>query len=134
MNARIGHVTDARDTRPAFGILYRRYQDTRPSFLRVQADSIEAAMSALTAHVGNTQYVVTSVRPEGVSPEERITWTTETLRSGVALEVASDDHGAMGVPGTWHRVRQGDRVSRPTRNRGDALRQFQHQVRLTSGA
>lgn len=30
MNARIGHVTDVQDTRPAFGILYRRYQDTRP--------------------------------------------------------------------------------------------------------
>lgn len=62
MNARIGHVTDVRDTRPAFGILYRRYQDTRGSFLRVQADSVEGAMAALTAHVGNTNYVVTSIR------------------------------------------------------------------------
>lgn len=63
-----------------------------------------------------------------------MTWTTETLRAGIALEVASDDHGTMGVPGTWHRVRQGDRVSHPTRNRGDALRLFQRRVRLVSGA
>jgi hypothetical protein len=61
-------------------------------------------------------------------------WTTETLRSGIALEVASDDHGLMGTPGTWHRVRQGDRVSHATRNRGDALRLFQRRVRLASGA
>ena len=59
MNTRIGHVTDARDNRPAFGILYRRYQDTRSNFLRVQADSMELAMIGLTAHVGNTQYTVT---------------------------------------------------------------------------
>lgn len=64
MDARIGHVTDVRDTRPAFGILYRRYQDTRPSFLRVQANDAQDAVIALTAHVGNTQYVVTSIRPE----------------------------------------------------------------------
>ncbi|GCD46140.1 hypothetical protein [Streptomyces paromomycinus] len=62
--ARVGHVTDIHDARPAFGILYRRYQDTRSSFVRVQADNAEAAMAALTAHVGNTQYVVTSIRPE----------------------------------------------------------------------
>lgn len=61
-------------------------------------------------------------------------WITETLRSGIALEVASDDHGLMGTPGTWHRVRQGDRVSHATRNRGDALRLFQRRVRLVSGA
>jgi hypothetical protein len=61
-------------------------------------------------------------------------WTTETLRSGIALEVASDDHGLMGTPGTWHRIRQGERVSPPTRNRGDALRLFQRQVRRASGA
>ncbi|MFF3140850.1 hypothetical protein ACFVRU_03700 [Streptomyces sp. NPDC057927] len=64
MGPRIGHVTDVRDTRPAFGILYRRYQDTQSSFLRVQADNGDAAMTALTAHVGNTNYVVTSIRPE----------------------------------------------------------------------
>ena len=61
-------------------------------------------------------------------------WTTETLRSGIALEVASDDHGLMGTPGTWYRVRQGDRVWPATRNRGDALRLFQRRVRLASGA
>lgn len=61
MNARIDHVTDVRDTRPAFGILYRRYQDTRNSFLRVQEDNVEDAMAALTEHVGNTYYAVTSI-------------------------------------------------------------------------
>lgn len=60
-------------------------------------------------------------------------WTTETLRSGIALEVASDDRGIMGVPGTWHRVRQGERLSQPTRSRGDALRLFQRRVRLAQG-
>ncbi|MFB7114093.1 hypothetical protein [Streptomyces sp. NPDC056291] len=64
MSARIGHVVDVRDTRPAFGITYRRYQDPRSSFVRVQADDVEHAMTALTAHVGNTRYVVTSIRPE----------------------------------------------------------------------
>jgi hypothetical protein len=64
MEARIDHVVDVRDTRPAFGITYRRYQDTRSSHLRVQADDVDAAMAALTAHVGNTYYVVTSIRPE----------------------------------------------------------------------
>jgi hypothetical protein len=63
-----------------------------------------------------------------------MTWTTETLRSGIALEVASDDFGTMGVPGTWYRVRQDDLVSRATRSRGDALRLFQRKVRLTQGA
>ncbi|WP_030248272.1 hypothetical protein [Streptomyces sp. NRRL S-455] len=61
-------------------------------------------------------------------------WTTETLRSGIALEVASDDHGTMGVPGTWYRVRRGARVSVATRNRGDALRLFQRRVRVASKA
>ena len=61
-------------------------------------------------------------------------WTTETLRSGIALEEASDDRGLMGAPGTWYRVRQGSRIALTTRNRGDALRLFQRQVRLVSGA
>ncbi|MEU1037641.1 hypothetical protein [Streptomyces sp. NPDC005907] len=60
-------------------------------------------------------------------------WTRETLRSGVELETASDDFGAMGTPGTWYRVRQGERVSHPTRSRGDALRHFQRRVRLAQG-
>lgn len=63
MDARIDHVTDARDTRPAFGITYRRYCDVRSSHVRIQADDQEAAMAALTTYVGSTQYVVTSVRP-----------------------------------------------------------------------
>lgn len=64
MGARIDHVVDVRDTRPAFGITYRRYQDVRSSFVRVQAKDAQEAVSALTAHVGGTQYVVMSVRPE----------------------------------------------------------------------
>lgn len=64
MDARIDHVVDVRDTRPAFGITYRRYQDTRSSHVRVQADNVEHAMQALTEYVGNTYYVVTSIRPE----------------------------------------------------------------------
>lgn len=64
MDARIDHVVDARDTRPAFGIAYRRYQDVRSSFVRVQADDAQEAVRALTAYVGNTYYVVMSVRPE----------------------------------------------------------------------
>jgi hypothetical protein len=64
MNARIGHVTDVQDTRPAFGITYRRYQDTRASFLRVQAHDAQGAVGALMAHVGNAQFVVVSIRPE----------------------------------------------------------------------
>jgi hypothetical protein len=67
MNARIGHVVDIRDTRPVFGITYRRYSDPRNSFLRVQADDAQDAMRALTAHVGSTQYAVTSIRSEGLA-------------------------------------------------------------------
>lgn len=61
-------------------------------------------------------------------------WKTETLRSGVALDVHSDDRGTMGVPGTWYRVRQGSKVALTTRNRGDALRLFQRRAFLASGA
>jgi hypothetical protein len=64
MKARIDHVTDVRDTRPAFGITYRRYSDVRTSHVRIQADSIESARSALTEYIGNNQYAVTSIRPE----------------------------------------------------------------------
>ncbi|MER7487961.1 hypothetical protein ABTY20_19045 [Streptomyces sp. NPDC126497] len=62
MNARIGHIVDARDTRPAFGISYRRFQDVRPSFVRVQAGNAEQAVAALTGHVGSNQYAVLSIR------------------------------------------------------------------------
>ncbi|GGY89002.1 hypothetical protein CP967_31380 [Streptomyces nitrosporeus] len=61
-------------------------------------------------------------------------WTTEILRSGIAVDVASDDRGTLGVPGTWHRVRQGSTILLTTRNRGDALRRFQHLAFRTSGA
>jgi hypothetical protein len=64
MEARIGHVTDARDTRPAFNVMYRRYSDTRSSLLRVQAKDAREAMHALTQHVGNLHYVVSSIREE----------------------------------------------------------------------
>lgn len=64
MDARVGHVTDSRDTRPAFGITYRRYSDVRSSHVRIQADNGDHAMQALTEYIGNTQYVVTSIRPE----------------------------------------------------------------------
>lgn len=64
MDARIDHVTDSRDTRPAFGIIYRRYSDTCSSHVRIQEDSIEHAMRALTECIGNTHYVVLSIRQE----------------------------------------------------------------------
>ncbi|HEY6117123.1 MAG TPA: hypothetical protein VI172_14320 [Candidatus Dormibacteraeota bacterium] len=64
MEARIGHVTDARDTRPAWGITYRRYVDVRSSHVRIQADNVEQAMAALADYIGNNQYAVTSIRPE----------------------------------------------------------------------
>jgi hypothetical protein len=65
MEARIDHVTDARDTRPAWGIRYRRYSDVTFSYLRIQADNVEDAVAALTRHLGNTYYVVNSVRQIG---------------------------------------------------------------------
>jgi hypothetical protein len=53
-------------------------------------------------------------------------WTTETLRSGVAIDTAYDHRRELAsVPGTWYRVRQGDVLILTTRNRGDALRRFQ---------
>lgn len=129
MNARIDHLTDARDTRPAFQITYRKYTDTRADFIRIQADNIEHAMRALTDHIGNTQYAVLSIRPE--TP----VWITEAeSESGVTREFFSDDHGLLGVPGTWYRVRQGSGLLLTTRNRGDALRLFQRQAQATTKA
>ena len=61
MEARIDNVTDARDTRPTFGILYRRYTDIKPSYLVVQADNDTSAMLALARYVGNNQYVASSI-------------------------------------------------------------------------
>jgi hypothetical protein len=45
-----------------YEILYRRYADVRNSFLQVRAGSVEAAMYALTVHVGDFHYTVTSIR------------------------------------------------------------------------
>lgn len=68
MKARIDHVTDARDTRPAWGITYRRYSDVRNSHVRVQADDLDAALVALAEYIGNNQYAVTAIRAEGGEP------------------------------------------------------------------
>lgn len=68
MEARFGHVTDARDTRPAWGITYRRYVDVRNSHVRVQADNLDAALAALAEHIGNNQYAVIAIRPEDGEP------------------------------------------------------------------
>ncbi|MFJ4916080.1 hypothetical protein [Streptomyces sp. NPDC088726] len=64
MNARIDHVVDVLDTRPAFGITYRLYSDTRSSHVRIQADNFDHAMQALMEYIGNAQYVVLSARQE----------------------------------------------------------------------
>lgn len=62
MNARIDHVTDARDTRPAFGITYRLWSEPKARFSRVQADNVESAVAALRPYVGHARYSVTSIR------------------------------------------------------------------------
>lgn len=64
MKARIDHVTDARDTRPAWGITYRRFVDVRNSHVRVQADDLDSALAALAEYIGNNQYAVTAIYPE----------------------------------------------------------------------
>jgi len=57
-------------------------------------------------------------------------WETETTRAGITLESLSDDLGTLGVPGTWYRVSDGtERGLLVTRQRGDALRNFQRRVR-----
>lgn len=68
MEARIGHVTDARDTRPAWGITYRRYVDVKSSHVRVQADDLDAALAALAEYIGNNQYAVTAIYAEAGEP------------------------------------------------------------------
>lgn len=70
MEARIGHVTDARDTRPAWGITYRRYVDVRSSHVRIQADNVEQALGALAEYVGSNQYAVTAIYAEASEPTE----------------------------------------------------------------
>ncbi|MFJ3084426.1 hypothetical protein ACIPJG_32380 [Streptomyces halstedii] len=61
-------------------------------------------------------------------------WTTEILRSGIAIDTAYDHRMELAtVPGTWYQVRQGDAVTLTTRNRGDALRRFQRLAFRASG-
>lgn len=69
-----------------------------------------------------------------LTEEAEQNWITETTRSGITMDTFSDDRGVLGVPGTWHRVQRGSDLLLTTRNRGDALRLFQRQVRLASGA
>jgi len=64
MEARIGHVADARDARPAWGITYRRYVDVTNSHVRVQADDLDSALAALAEYIGSNQYAVTAIYPE----------------------------------------------------------------------
>ncbi|MEU8829362.1 hypothetical protein [Streptomyces sp900116325] len=84
MDARIDHVTDSRDTRPAFQVTYRRYVDTRNDFIRIQADNVHHAMQALTKHIGNTQYVVSSIRQE--VPQVPAIAPTETQEDEMGAE------------------------------------------------
>ncbi|MER8266508.1 hypothetical protein ABT007_20170 [Streptomyces griseus] len=77
---------------------------------------------------------ITHVTDVQAKRAEALSWATEILRSGVAMDVASDDLGTLGVPGTWHRVRRGSTVLLTTRNRGDALRRFQRLAFRASGA
>lgn len=60
--ARIDHVTDVRDTRPVFLLVYRKYSDTRPSSITIQADNDQHAVGALVGHLGTTQMAVLSLR------------------------------------------------------------------------
>jgi hypothetical protein len=62
MEARIGHVTDSRDTRPTFGIMYRKYSDTRSSWIVIQADNGDHAMQELRTHLGTPHYVAMTIR------------------------------------------------------------------------
>ncbi|MFF1417576.1 hypothetical protein [Streptomyces sp. NPDC058280] len=105
---------------------------TAPGFVAVRHDDKSVQVQCYPARFVTPAEAELST--EGQSGKGRMSWTTETLRSGIAFDVASDDHGTMGVPGTWHRVRQGSDVLLTTRNRGDALRLFQRRVRLVSGA
>lgn len=61
MEARVGHVTDARDRRPRYGIRYRMYSDVKFSYLHVQADNAQEAMRAFARHVGGKYYIVSSL-------------------------------------------------------------------------
>lgn len=83
-------------------------------------------ISFLTVH--RTYFLIknpTNEKEVFMAIDNELKWTVEMTRVGVELETVSDDFGILGTPGTWHRVRQGERVSQPMRNRGDALRKFQ---------
>lgn len=62
MEARIDPVTDVRDTRPTFGITYRRWSDTRASHATIQANNLEHAVGALADQIGNYRFSVTAAR------------------------------------------------------------------------
>lgn len=62
MDARIDHVTDVRDTRPAFLLVYRKYADVRPSSIVIQANNDQHAVGALIEHLGTHHVVVISLR------------------------------------------------------------------------
>jgi len=61
MNARISFITDARDARPALNITYREWSSPISSNIRVQANSEDEAVKALTDYVGNKYYSVISI-------------------------------------------------------------------------
>lgn len=62
MNVRVGHVTDVRDTRPTFQLIYRKYSGVSPGCFVAQADRAEDAVGALQEHLGTWQFVVISLR------------------------------------------------------------------------
>ncbi len=95
MEARIDHVVDARDTRPAWGITYRRYVDVKSSHVRVQADNLDSALAALAEYIGSNQYAVTAIYPEQqpntpqASQDPAMssqTITTDKLQAGDVIE------------------------------------------------
>lgn len=119
MDARIDHVVDSRDTRPAFQITYRRFSDTRASHVRIQADDVNQAMQALTEYIGNTQYAVTAIGQEvrhAPAVVAEVDVTEDEMDACVGTDertiYASDDQGME-----WARTVRGERylfeVTRP---------------------
>ena len=62
MQPHINHLTDVNDSRPTYGVLYRRESETRNSYVRIQADSPEDVMQLFTSHVGDEYYAFLSIR------------------------------------------------------------------------
>lgn len=60
----IGHSNSRWDTRPVFGIRYRRYTDVTTSFVRIKANNLDDALIALTEHVGKSYYAITGINTE----------------------------------------------------------------------